>query len=71
VIVLGNQRELILIKTGHQFIFRYRPGEEGVMVEALATKADQGDYGFSWLDAAILTTRVLAGEGHAVVDEVS
>lgn len=48
-------RQLSLIKGKHRYVFRYRPGCEEELVDALATMATDPASDFDWFDAAVLS----------------
>jgi len=55
---LKDTRQLSLVKGGHQYIFRYREGEEECLIGALMDMAGRTDLSFDWFDAAVLSRQV-------------
>ena len=51
-------RVLSLSKDGHEFVFRYCPGDEGEILDELMRLADDGGQGLDWVDAATLGFQV-------------
>lgn len=51
----GALRTLSLVKGEHRFFFRYRPGEETVVLQAVAEMANCRDVPFDWFDAAVVS----------------
>jgi hypothetical protein len=54
----GNQDEmktLSLMKGRHQFCFRYGPGEESKVLDALVDLVNSHEHSFDWFDAAVLS----------------
>ena len=64
----GNQgaRQLTLVKKGEYHIFRYQPGEEGAMLQALIEQAESPKSPLDWFDAAVLSHQM----GHRMADEM-
>ena len=52
---VSDLRQLSLVKGGHQYVFRYREGEEESLIQALMELADRTDLTFDWFDAAVLS----------------
>ena len=50
--------ELAVDKAGHRFVFRYRPGEEGAVLDDLHQMAGDPDSRIDWFDAAMLSHQV-------------
>jgi len=48
-------RQLSLIKGKHRYVFRYKPGCEPEVIDALAALASDPESGFDWFDAAVLS----------------
>ncbi|MFN4242395.1 MAG: hypothetical protein ACK4PI_04070 [Tepidisphaerales bacterium] len=48
-------RTLSLVKGEHRFFFRYRPGEETAVLQAVADMANRRDVPFDWFDAAVVS----------------
>ena len=44
-----------LIKGRHHFCFRYEPGQEAGVLDALCDMVQRRDLGFDWFDAAVLS----------------
>lgn len=51
-------RRIVMTKGEHRWIFRYSPGEEDSLVEALATLAEAPDTGFDWFDGAVICNQL-------------
>jgi len=51
-------RQLALVKKGQHYIFRYQPGEEASLIQALMDKAEDPNCPLDWFDAAILSHRL-------------
>ena len=53
----GNDpmRTLSLVKGRHQFCFRYEPGEEAKVLDALVEMVNSREHQFDWFDAAVLS----------------
>jgi hypothetical protein len=66
--MLLNQRQLTLIKKGHTYLFRFKPGEESVVREAINSKVVCGD--LDWFDVAMLMLQLKGGKGEVVMGEV-
>jgi hypothetical protein len=52
------QRQLVFVKNNQRYIFRYAPGEETQVLDAVAKMAAAGDGGLDWFDAAVLSHQV-------------
>jgi len=48
-------RTLSLVKGKHTFCFRYAPGSENAVLDALADAARRRELPFDWFDAAVLS----------------
>lgn len=48
-------RTLSLVKGRHHFCFRYEPGQEAQTLGAMLEMVRQGDLGFDFFDAAVLS----------------
>lgn len=48
-------RTLSLVKGQHRFSFRYEPGEEPAVLDALVDMVHSRDLPFDWFDAAVLS----------------
>lgn len=53
-----NTRSLSLIKGGHRYVFRYSPGCEDDIVDAIMALAEDDRTPLDWLDAATLSFQV-------------
>ena len=51
-------RTLSLIKSGHKYVFRYSPGGEDDVVDAIIQLAEDESSPVDWLDAATLSFEV-------------
>lgn len=51
-------RQLVLNKGKEKFIFRYRPGCEDQLLDALIDHAKDARTNFDWFDAAVLSFRL-------------
>ena len=56
-------RSLRLIKGEHRYVFRYRTGQEGALLECFVDLASDPRSGFTWLDAALLSFQLEADRG--------
>ena len=59
------QKQLILNKGSEKYIFRYEPGCEGQLLDALIDQVSDCRTDFDWFDAAVLSfklTQSLIGE---------
>lgn len=54
----GPERELVLNKGSHQYVFRYRQGEEDGVLATLARHADDTRTDFDWFDAELLRLKI-------------
>jgi hypothetical protein len=52
---MSSMKTLSLVKGRHQFCFRYQPGEEAQVLEALIDMVNRRDTCFDWFDAAVLS----------------
>lgn len=50
-----GQRQLVLVKQGQRYIFRYAPGDEAQMLESLIELARDPESELTWFDAAVLS----------------
>ena len=50
-----TKRELCLSKDGHDYVFRYRPGYEGEIIDEIMRLADDAEAKLDWTDAAMLS----------------
>ena len=53
-----NTRTLSLVKGGHRYVFRYSPGCEDEIVDAIIALAENDEAPVDWLDAATLSFQV-------------
>ena len=51
-------RQLVLNKGKEKFIFRYQPGHEDDLLDALISQAKDKRTEFDWFDAAVLSFRL-------------
>lgn len=51
----GEVRTINLVKGEHRFCFRYRPGEEMTVLDALVEMVHKRELSFDWFDAAVLS----------------
>jgi hypothetical protein len=54
----GGRRQLVLVKDGRHFIFRFSPGDEARILQALVDLARDPESGLDWFDAAVLSHQV-------------
>lgn len=50
-----DPRQLVLVKNGERFIFRFQPGGEGDVLERMLELARDPDSAFDSFDAAVLS----------------
>lgn len=50
-----SERQLILVKQRHRYIFRFSPGQESKVLEGLLEIARDPSNELDWFDAAVLT----------------
>lgn len=50
-----NQVQLVLVKHGQRFVFRYEPGEEQILLEQMLAMARDPGSNFTPFDAAVLS----------------
>ena len=62
----GGIRQLTLVKKGQYYLFRYAPGDESQMLEALMGKAQDPRCPLDWFDAAVLSHQM----GHRMANEM-
>ncbi len=53
-----EQKQLILNKGHEKFIFRYNPGSEDQLLDALMDQASNTKTNFDWFDAAVLSFKL-------------
>lgn len=54
----SGKRQLVLNKGAEKFIFRFDPGEERALLDALVFSATDDRTSFDWFDAAVLSFRL-------------
>jgi hypothetical protein len=67
-----EQKQLILNKGHEKFIFRYNPGSEDQLLDALMDQASNKKTNFDWFDAAVLSfklTRSLIVQAEHLLNE--
>ncbi len=52
---MQGMRTLSLVKGQHHFCFRYEPGQESSVLDALIDMVHRRDVNFDWFDAAVLS----------------
>jgi hypothetical protein len=53
-----NKRQLLLNKGDEKFIFRFGPGDEDHLLDALVAQAEDSRTSFDWFDAAVLSFKL-------------
>ncbi len=53
-----TQRQMILNKGAEKFIFRYEPGHEDQLLDALIDQVKDHRTDFDWFDAAVLSFKL-------------
>ena len=53
-----NLKQLVLTKGSEKYIFRYEPGNEDSLLEALVSQARDSRTDFDWFDAAVLSFKL-------------
>lgn len=48
-------RTLSLVKGPYRFTFRYRPGEEAILLQGVVDLVHRRDVPFDWFDAAVIS----------------
>jgi hypothetical protein len=61
-----ESRQLTLIKKGHYYLFRYRPGDEASLIQTLIDQAEDPHSALDWFDAAVLSHQM----GHRMAAEM-
>ena len=51
-------RQVVLVKRGQRYVFRYMPGDESKLFEDLMEMADDPIFDLDWFDAAVLSHQV-------------
>ena len=62
----NETRQLTLIKKGQYYLFRYLPGDESALIQALIEKAEDPRCPLDWFDAAVLSHQM----GHRMAAEM-
>jgi hypothetical protein len=52
---MKSTRTLSLVKGKEQFCFKYEPGSEAMVLDALVDMVNNRDVAFDWFDAAVLS----------------
>jgi hypothetical protein len=66
-----NTRTLSLVKGGHKYVFRYSPGCEDDIIDAIMELADSDQTPLSWLDAATLSFQVTQNAASDCIEALS
>lgn len=53
-----GKKQLVLNKGQERYIFRYQPGQEAQLLEALVSAANDPRLDFDWFDAAVLSFKL-------------
>jgi hypothetical protein len=53
-----NLRQLVLTKGDEKYVFRYEPGCEDLLLDALVGSAKDNKTNFDWFDAAVLSFKL-------------
>jgi hypothetical protein len=53
-----STRQLLLNKGDEKFIFRFGPGDEDHLLDALVAQAEDSRTSFDWFDAAVLSFKL-------------
>lgn len=59
-----GQRQLVLNKKGHRYIFRYSLGQEATFLKGIQALAASKDSDLNWFDAAVLSHQMGQRLGH-------
>jgi hypothetical protein len=62
--MIARRRCLTLIKGEHRFVFRYREGQEGLVLSSLVELAGRDESEFDWFDAALLGRQLGTADEH-------
>jgi len=65
-----SKRQLLLNKGDEKFIFRFGPGDEDHLLDALVAQAEDSRTSFDWFDAAVLSfklTQTLIGNAEELL----
>jgi hypothetical protein len=52
------KRQFVLNKGSEKYIFRYEPGQEGLLLDALVASANDTRTDFDWFDAAVVSFKL-------------
>jgi hypothetical protein len=66
------QRQMVLNKGAEKFIFRYEPGHEDQLLDALIDQVKDKRTGFDWFDAAVLSfklSQTLIGRAEGILQD--
>jgi hypothetical protein len=63
------KRQFVLNKGSEKYIFRYEPGQEGLLLDALVAAANDTRTGFDWFDAAVVSFKLTQSLMHQA-DEI-
>lgn len=63
------KRQFVLNKGSEKYIFRYDPGQEGLLLDALVAAANDSRTGFDWFDAAVVSFKLTQSLMHQA-DEI-
>jgi len=67
-----NLKQLVLTKGVEKYVFRYEPGCEDSLLDALVAQAKDSQTNFDWFDAAVLSfklTQSLISEADRLLNE--
>lgn len=65
-----SKKQLVLNKGSEHYVFRYREGNEGQLLDAFVSSATHPQTSFDWFDAAVLSfklTQSLIGEADEIL----
>ncbi len=63
------KRQFVLNKGSEKYIFRYEPGQEGLLLDALVASANDTHTDFDWFDAAVVSFKLTQSLVHRA-DEI-
>ncbi len=63
------KRQFVLNKGSEKYIFRYEPGQEGLLLDALVASANDTHTDFDWFDAAVVSFKLTQSLVHQA-DEI-
>lgn len=63
------KRQFVLNKGSEKYIFRYDPGQEGQLLDALVAAANDTRTDFDWFDAAVVSFKLTQSLMHQA-DEI-